>query len=108
VKGSYAVVALIAGHGLLAFRDPFGIRPLCLGQGKDGTVMVASESVALEGTGHDFLRDVAPGEAVFVPRRQLQPEQCAANPQLTPAFSSTSTWRGPTPPSTASRSTRRA
>jgi len=42
IKGSYAVVAMIAGHGLLAFRDPYGIRPLCVGQSKDGTVMVAS------------------------------------------------------------------
>jgi amidophosphoribosyltransferase len=60
------VIALIAGHGVLAFRDPFGIRPLCMGSGADGTVMVASESVALEGTGHRFERDVAPGEAVFI------------------------------------------
>ena len=43
VKGSYAVVAMIAGHGMVAFRDPFGIRPLCLGQGADGTWMVGSE-----------------------------------------------------------------
>lgn len=65
VKGSYAVVTLIAGHGILAFRDPFGIRPLCLGHG-DGHVAVASESVALEGTGMVFDRDVQPGEAVFI------------------------------------------
>ena len=85
LKGSYAVVAMIAGHGLLAFRDPYGIRPLCVGQSKDGTVMVASESVALEGTGHDFLRDVAPGEAVFVGLDgSMRVEQCAANPQLYP------------------------
>jgi amidophosphoribosyltransferase len=57
LKGSYAVVALIAGHGLLAFRDPFGIRPLCLGQG-DGAAMIASESVALEGSGQRFVRDI--------------------------------------------------
>ncbi|HEX5806476.1 MAG TPA: amidophosphoribosyltransferase [Macromonas sp.] len=87
LKGSYAVVALIAGHGLLAFRDPFGIRPLCLGQGKDGTVMVASESVALEGTGHDFLRDIAPGEAVFVGLNgSMEFQQCAENPQLYPCI----------------------
>ncbi|MDD2729029.1 amidophosphoribosyltransferase [Malikia sp.] len=85
IKGSYAVVAMIAGHGLLAFRDPYGIRPLCVGQGKDGTVMVASESVALEGTGHDFLRDVTPGEAVFIGLDgSMRFEQCAANPQLYP------------------------
>ncbi len=87
LKGSYAVVAVIAGYGLLAFRDPFGIRPLCLGQGKDGTYMVASESVALEGTGHDFLRDVAPGEAVFMSLDgQLQARQCAERPQLNPCI----------------------
>ena len=87
LKGSYAVVAVIAGHGLLAFRDPFGIRPLCIGRGKDGTVMVASESVALEGTGHDLLRDVAPGEAVFVSLDgQIEFRQCAANPQLHPCI----------------------
>ncbi len=85
LKGSYAVVALIAGHGLLAFRDPFGIRPLCVGQGKDGTVVVASESVALEGTGHEFLRDIAPGEAVFVSLDgRVQFQQCAEKPQLYP------------------------
>ena len=66
VKGSYAVIALISGHGVLAFRDPYGIRPLCFGRGKDGTVMVASESVALEGTGHPLERDLAPGEAMFI------------------------------------------
>ena len=66
VKGSYAVVALIAGHGLLAFRDPFGIRPLCVGHNDQGGVMVASESVALEGNGFELDRDVLPGEAVFV------------------------------------------
>ena len=66
LKGSYAVIALIAGYGLLAFRDPFGIRPLCMGKSADGTVMFASESVALEGTLHQLERDVAPGEAIYV------------------------------------------
>mgnify|MGYP006193885675 FL=1 len=59
VRGSYAVVALIAGHGLLAFRDPYGIRPLCIGRQGD-QVMVASESVALDGTGFGFERDLLP------------------------------------------------
>ncbi len=88
VKGSYAVVALIAGHGLLAFRDPFGIRPLCMGHNDDGnTVMVASESVALEGTSHQFDRDIAPGEAVFVDLEgTVHAEQCAVNAKLNPCI----------------------
>src|SRR5690606_28599545 len=65
VRGSYAVVALIAGHGLLAFRDPYGIRPLCIGR-QGASVMVASESVTLEGSGFEVERDLHPGEAVFV------------------------------------------
>src|SRR5450756_1013077 len=65
IKGSYAVIAMIAGHGVLAFRDPFGIRPLCMGRG-EGTVLLASESVALEGTSHKFERNIEPGEAVFI------------------------------------------
>ena len=87
VKGSYAVIALIAGHGLLAFRDPFGIRPLCIGRGADGTYMLASESVALEGTGHTFERDIAPGEAVFIELSgQAHFMQCAQTPQLNPCI----------------------
>jgi amidophosphoribosyltransferase len=87
VKGSYAVIALIAGHGLLAFRDPFGIRPLCIGKGKDGTYMLASESVALEGTMHQFERNIAPGEAVFIDMTtQLHSQQCADAPSLNPCI----------------------
>jgi amidophosphoribosyltransferase len=87
IRGSYAVVALIAGHGLLAFRDPFGIRPLCFGQSADGELMVASESVALEGTGHKLVRDVAPGEAIFIDMQgRVHSEQCADNPTLNPCM----------------------
>jgi len=87
IRGSYAVVALIAGHGLLAFRDPFGIRPLSLGRAPDGSVMVASESVTLEGTGHTLDHDVAPGEAVFVDLQgQVHARQCADKPQLYPCI----------------------
>jgi amidophosphoribosyltransferase len=88
VKGSYAVIALIAGHGLLAFRDPYGIRPLCFGRGRGdhaGDVMVASESVALEGTGHVLERDVAPGEAIFIDLHgRVHARQCAERPTLNP------------------------
>jgi amidophosphoribosyltransferase len=87
IRGSYAVVALIAGHGLLAFRDPYGIRPLCMGKRADGTVMLASESVTLDGTGHRFERDIAPGEAVFVDLQgKVHTRQCAENPQLLPCI----------------------
>jgi amidophosphoribosyltransferase len=89
VKGSYAVVALIAGYGLVAFRDPNGIRPLCLGSievaGKDTEWMVASESVALEGNGYHLVRDVAPGEALFITLDgELHSQQCAVAPSLNP------------------------
>ncbi|GAB3405059.1 amidophosphoribosyltransferase [Massilia agilis] len=87
-RGAYAVVAQISGHGLLAFRDPFGIRPLCIGvnETEDGPeYLVASESVALEGLGFRFMRDIAPGEAVFIDNdRQLHARQCADNPSLNP------------------------
>jgi amidophosphoribosyltransferase len=87
LRGSYAVVALIAGHGLLAFRDPYGIRPLAMGRNADGTVMVASESVALEGSGHVFERNIAPGEAVFINLQgQVHAEQCAESPTLNPCI----------------------
>ncbi|MGX4644255.1 amidophosphoribosyltransferase [Massilia sp. SYSU DXS3249] len=88
VRGAYAVVAQIAGHGMLAFRDPYGIRPLCLGMndGENGVeYMVASESVALEGIGFRFVRDIAPGEAIFIGEDgRLHERQCAENPSLNP------------------------
>ena len=87
LAGSYAVVALIAGHGLLAFRDPFGIRPLAYGRNAEGEVMVASESVALVGTGHRLERDLAPGEAIFVDLAgRVHARQCAAHPSLNPCI----------------------
>jgi amidophosphoribosyltransferase len=87
LRGSYAVVSLISGHGLLAFRDPYGIRPLCMGRSADGNVMVASESVALEGSGHVFERDIAPGEAVFIDLEgKVHSMQCAESPTLNPCI----------------------
>ena len=86
IKGSYAVIALIAGHGVLAFRDPFGIRPLCIGRGPE-QIVLASESVALEGTMHQVERDVAPGEAVFIDLQgNMQAQQCADAPVLNPCI----------------------
>jgi amidophosphoribosyltransferase len=81
VKGAYAVVAMIAGYGLLAFRDPFGIRPLVIGRNETAQGMeylVASESVAIDTLGFHFLRDVEPGEAVLIDTRgQFVSRQCA-------------------------------
>jgi amidophosphoribosyltransferase len=89
VEGSYAAIALIAGQGLLAFRDPFGIRPLVLGRRSAGLVgeewIVASESLVLESAGYELVRDVAPGEAIYIARNgEMFSRQCAANPRLIP------------------------
>ena len=89
VEGSYAAIALVAGYGLLAFRDPFGIRPLILGKraaenGREEWV-VASESLVLENGGFDVVRDVAPGEAVFIALDGvLHTQQCATQTTLAP------------------------
>ncbi len=89
-RGAYAVVAMIAGYGLLAFRDAHGIRPLVLGshQTDIGTeYLVASESVALDTLGFKYLRDIAPGEAVFIDfDGNLHSRQCAENPTLNPCI----------------------
>ena len=90
-EGGYAAVALISGFGLVAFRDPNGIRPLVVGQrtGKSGRCeyMVASESVALDVLGYELLGDVLPGEALCVTQDgELHREQCADSPKLTPCI----------------------
>lgn len=90
VKGAYAVVAQISGYGLLAFRDPHGIRPLCIGrfESPEGTEwMVASESVALEGSGFEFVRDVEPGEAIFISLDgKLSSQLCGPNVPFSPCI----------------------
>lgn len=90
IRGAYAVVAAIIGNGMVAFRDPFGIRPLVLGkrQSEHGDeYMVASESVALDSVGFTFVRDVAPGEAVYVNEKgELFTKQCAKNPSCNPCI----------------------
>lgn len=80
-KGGYAVVATVLGLGLIAFRDPHGIRPLVLGRRETAEGLeyaVASESVALDILGFEHLRDVEPGEGIVItPRGELHHRQCA-------------------------------
>ena len=89
-RGAYAVVAMVVGKGILAIRDPNGIRPLVYGvrQTKQGTdYMVASESVALQAQGFELVRDVEPGEALFISEQgELFTKQCSLNPRLSPCI----------------------
>jgi amidophosphoribosyltransferase len=97
IEGAYAVIAIIAGYGMLAFRDPFGIRPLILGRraasSADGSPsrskgdewVATSESLVLENADYEVVREVEPGEAVFITNDgELFTRQCAEETQLTP------------------------
>ena len=89
-KGAYAVIAMIAGYGLIAFRDPYGIRPLVFGcaETEHGTeYLVASESVALDTLGFKLVRDVAPGEAIFIDDSgNFYNKQCASSSSHNPCI----------------------
>ncbi|MGR8980601.1 MAG: amidophosphoribosyltransferase [Gammaproteobacteria bacterium] len=80
-RGAYAVIVMIAGYGILGFRDPHGIRPVVFGErktAKGSEFMIASESVALDVLGFDLIRDIEPGEAVFIEESGiLHTRQCS-------------------------------
>jgi len=89
-RGAYAVLALITGYGVVGFRDPMGIRPLCLGKRSTPNgpeYMLASESVAVTSLGFEFVRDVEPGEAVYILENgTVHSRQCAPKVRLTPCL----------------------
>mgnify|MGYP001114711010 FL=1 len=89
-RGAYGVVALINGHGILGFRDPYGIRPICIGQRKTEQgveYMISSESVALDCAGFVLIDDLAPGEAVFVDHDgHLHRKLCAGKQEAHPCL----------------------
>jgi len=89
-KGAYAVVAMITGRGIVAFRDPFGIRPVAFGKReteKGIEHIVASESVAIDSLGFELVRDIEPGEAIFINNEgEIFSRQCAENPTLSPCI----------------------
>lgn len=89
-RGAYAVVAMITGFGILAFRDPHGIRPVVFGERKTergSDYMIASESVALDVLGFELIRDIQPGEAVFIEKTgRLHTRQCAERVEHTPCI----------------------
>lgn len=89
-RGAYAVIAMITGYGIVGFRDPNGIRPACYGVRETEAgqeYMIASESVALSAAGFKLVRDIAPGEAVYIETDgTIYTQQCASNPHLIPCI----------------------
>jgi amidophosphoribosyltransferase len=89
-RGAYAVVGMIAGRGLIAFRDPFGIRPLVYGRRETPAGvewMVASESATLDSLGFELERDLGPGEGIFItPEGEVATRDCAEHAALTPCI----------------------
>ncbi len=89
-RGGYAAVAMIIGVGIIAFRDPFGIRPIAFGKRVTDTgpeYILASESVAIEALDFSLIRDIAPGEAIFISAAgEFHAQQCAEDSCLSPCI----------------------
>ncbi|QIM62789.1 amidophosphoribosyltransferase [Pasteurellaceae bacterium Orientalotternb1] len=90
IRGAYACLAMIIGYGMVAFRDPFGIRPLVLGKREENgktEYMFASETIALDIVGFDYVRDVKPGEAIYITfDGEFHSAICADEPKLNPCI----------------------
>jgi len=90
LRGAYAVVAMIIGHGIVGFRDPHGIRPIIYGkrETEQGTeYMIASESVALQSLGFEPVRDLRPGEAIYIDTSgKVHTRQCVKTATLNPCI----------------------
>ncbi|MFZ2289703.1 MAG: amidophosphoribosyltransferase [Halopseudomonas yangmingensis] len=89
-RGGYAAIAMITGYGIVGFRDPWAIRPIVYGkrETEQGTeYMIASESVSLDVLGFELIRDLAPGEAVYINEQgELFTRQCCDNPVYSPCI----------------------
>ena len=89
-RGGYAAIAMITGVGIIGIRDPYGIRPIVFGErttdmGKE--YILSSESVAIDVLGYELIRDIEPGEAVFISDEgELFTSQCAKSPQYSPCI----------------------
>lgn len=88
--GGYAAIAMVTGYGIVGFRDPNAIRPIVFGQRETENgveYMIASESVSLDVLGFDLIRDLEPGEAVYITDKgELHTRQCAENPHYSPCI----------------------
>jgi amidophosphoribosyltransferase len=89
-QGGYAAVAMITGVGIIGFRDPYGIRPVCFGEkqtSRGSDYIIASESVAVDALDFELTRDIKPGEAIFISADgQFHSRQCVDNPVLSPCI----------------------
>ncbi|MCA9370641.1 MAG: amidophosphoribosyltransferase [Candidatus Peregrinibacteria bacterium] len=88
-KGAYSAVALIGGHGIVGFRDPHGIRPLQLGKRRYGMkeeYVIASENTAFKGLEFEFIRDIKPGEVVYIDRKNKLHSKVVVEGTLNPCL----------------------
>ncbi|MGV6858399.1 MAG: amidophosphoribosyltransferase [bacterium] len=90
ISGAYSAISLIVGQGILAFRDPNGIRPVAYGkrETEEGTeYIIASETAAMDGLGFELIDDLGPGEAIFIDtQHNVHVRECAENAELTPCI----------------------